>query len=206
MQQISTSIYVTNFPEHFSFRDLWKECQAYGRVIDTYIPNRRTKSGNRFGFVRFIHIKNVDRLVRNLCTIWMGRLRLHANVARFQRPPVNKAQLVKGAKEGYKPSVGVPSKSRGFSVGQTLYADVGKRKVEYKQVVEEDSKPSLVLDESCFLDYDYSLALKGNVLDFGLLTNLKVILINEGFDNINLKYLRWKFNQDPKSLRSEVPF
>nr|GEZ83070.1 RNA-directed DNA polymerase, eukaryota [Tanacetum cinerariifolium] len=49
-----------------------------------------------FGFVRFIHIKDVDRLVKNLCTLWTGRLRLHANVARFQRPPLNKAQYVKG--------------------------------------------------------------------------------------------------------------
>nr|GEW13215.1 RNA-directed DNA polymerase, eukaryota, reverse transcriptase zinc-binding domain protein [Tanacetum cinerariifolium] len=44
VHQILTSIYVTNFPEQFSFRDLWKKCQEYGRVIDVYIPNRRTKS------------------------------------------------------------------------------------------------------------------------------------------------------------------
>nr|GEU51073.1 RNA-directed DNA polymerase, eukaryota [Tanacetum cinerariifolium] len=28
----------------------------------------------------------VDRLVENLCTVWIGRLRLHANIVRFQRP------------------------------------------------------------------------------------------------------------------------
>ncbi|GJY25230.1 RNA-directed DNA polymerase, eukaryota [Tanacetum coccineum] len=61
--------------------------------------------------------------------------------------------------------------------------------MEHKQVVEEDSKPSLALDESCFLEYDYSLALKGKISDFGLLTNLKMVLIKEGFDNFNLKYL-----------------
>nr|GEZ92956.1 RNA-directed DNA polymerase, eukaryota [Tanacetum cinerariifolium] len=108
VHQISTSIYVTNFSEQFSFRDLWKKCQEYGRAIDVYIPNRRTKSGDRFGFVRFIHIKDVDRLVKNLCTLWMGRLRLHANVARFQRPPLNKVQHVKGANVGQK-SFGVSS-------------------------------------------------------------------------------------------------
>nr|GEW28086.1 RNA-directed DNA polymerase, eukaryota [Tanacetum cinerariifolium] len=111
VHQISTSIYVTNFPEQFSYRDLWKKCQEYGRVIDVYIPNRRTKSGDRFGFVHFIHIKDVDRLVKNLCTLWMGRLRLHANVARFQRPPLNKSQHVKGANVGQK-SFGVSSNSK----------------------------------------------------------------------------------------------
>nr|GEU32791.1 RNA-directed DNA polymerase, eukaryota, reverse transcriptase zinc-binding domain protein [Tanacetum cinerariifolium] len=106
VHQIATSIYVTNFPKHFSSRDLWKNCQEYGREINAYISNRRTKSGDRFGFVRFNRIKDVDRLVKNLCTLWMGRLRLHANVARFQRPPLNKAQHVKGANVGYKSSVG----------------------------------------------------------------------------------------------------
>nr|GEW67058.1 RNA-directed DNA polymerase, eukaryota, reverse transcriptase zinc-binding domain protein [Tanacetum cinerariifolium] len=64
-----------------------------------------------------------------------------------------------------------------------------KHKIEYKQVVKENTKPSLVLDESCLIQYDYSLALKGNVSDFGLLTNLKMVMIKEGFDNFNLKYL-----------------
>ncbi|GJS59118.1 nucleotide-binding alpha-beta plait domain-containing protein [Tanacetum coccineum] len=156
VNQISTSIYVTNFPKHFTFRDLWKECQEFGRVIDAFIPAKRSKSGNRFGFLRFIHIKDVDRLVRNLCTIWMGGLRLHANVARFQRTPLNKVQFDKGDKGAYKPYAGAANN---------------------------------MLDDSCILDYDYSLALMGKVSDFGLLTNLKMILIKEGFDNFILKYL-----------------
>nr|GEX77858.1 nucleotide-binding alpha-beta plait domain-containing protein [Tanacetum cinerariifolium] len=189
VHQISTSIYVTNFPEQFSFRDLWKKCQEYGRVIDVYIPNRGTKSGDRFGFVRFIHIKDVDRLVKNLCTLWMGCLRLHANVARFQRPPLNKAQHVKGAIVGQK-SFGASSNSKVFSVSQSSYAGAVKNDGEHKQVAEMDSKPSLVIDESCMLEYDYSLALKGNVADFGLLTNLKTVLTKEDFERFNLKYLR----------------
>ncbi|GJY43060.1 hypothetical protein Tco_0431273 [Tanacetum coccineum] len=119
----------------------------------------------------------------------MGRLRLHANVARFQRLPLNKAKNDKGANDVYKYSVEVPSNSKGFPVGQPSYIGVVKHKMEYKQVVEENTKPSLVLDESCLLQYDYSLALKGEVSDFGLLTNLKMVLIKEGFDNFNLKYL-----------------
>nr|GEW36733.1 hypothetical protein [Tanacetum cinerariifolium] len=145
--------------------------------------------GGRFGFVRFIHIKVVDRLVKNLCTLWMGRLRLYANVARFQRPPLNKAQHVKGDNVGYKSSVGVPSNSRVFSVGQSSYVGAVKNNGEYKHVAKMDSKPYLVLDESCILEYDYSLALKGKVSDFGLLTNLKTVLTKEGFENFNLSNL-----------------
>ncbi|GKE85427.1 nucleotide-binding alpha-beta plait domain-containing protein, partial [Tanacetum coccineum] len=84
--RISTSIYVTNFPESFSAKDLFNTCKIYGHVVDSYIPFKKSKAGKRFGFVRFINVFNEERLVNNLCTIWMGRLKLHANSARFQRP------------------------------------------------------------------------------------------------------------------------
>ncbi|PWA79750.1 hypothetical protein CTI12_AA202830 [Artemisia annua] len=57
-----------------------------GHVIDSFIPERRSKAGKRFGFVRFINVFDVDRLVGNLCTVWIGNHRIHANVARFSRP------------------------------------------------------------------------------------------------------------------------
>ncbi|GKG45225.1 hypothetical protein Tco_0495303, partial [Tanacetum coccineum] len=49
----------------------------------------RSKAGKRFGFVRFIKVFDVERLVSNLCTVWVGRYKIHANVARFQREPLN---------------------------------------------------------------------------------------------------------------------
>nr|GEX94678.1 RNA-directed DNA polymerase, eukaryota [Tanacetum cinerariifolium] len=50
--KISKSIFVTNFPDSTTFSDLWKLCQTYGTVVDVYIPNRRSKAGKRFAFVR----------------------------------------------------------------------------------------------------------------------------------------------------------
>nr|GEV41643.1 reverse transcriptase domain-containing protein [Tanacetum cinerariifolium] len=85
--EIARSIFVTNFPDSTSSKDLWKLCQSYGTVVDVYIPNRRSKAEKRFAFVRFIKVYNVDRLVGNLCTLWIGRMPLHANVVRFERTP-----------------------------------------------------------------------------------------------------------------------
>nr|GEW03306.1 RNA-directed DNA polymerase, eukaryota [Tanacetum cinerariifolium] len=51
---ISKSIFVTNFPDNTTSADLWKICQTYGVVVDVYIPNRRSKVGKCFAFVRFI--------------------------------------------------------------------------------------------------------------------------------------------------------
>ncbi|GJW31526.1 RNA-directed DNA polymerase, eukaryota [Tanacetum coccineum] len=88
LAKVSISIYVTNFPDYCTAKDLFQSCKVYGHVVDSYIPIKRSKSGKRFGFVRFINVFSVERLVSNLCTLWIGKLRLHANTTRFQRPPV----------------------------------------------------------------------------------------------------------------------
>ncbi|GJR29057.1 RNA-directed DNA polymerase, eukaryota [Tanacetum coccineum] len=148
VKQISTSIFVTNFPDQFTFSDLWRTCQVYGRVIDAFIPNRRSKTGTRFGFVRFIQVKDVDRL-----------------------------------------SVGgASSKVYGSNDSFNSYASAVKQK-ESNNGVEVDTKPSLVLDDSCIHQGDYSLSLMGKVKDFGSLSNLKMILAKEGFVNLTLKYM-----------------
>nr|GEW59068.1 RNA-directed DNA polymerase, eukaryota [Tanacetum cinerariifolium] len=79
--------FVTNFPDSFSAKDLFHSCKTYGHVVDSYIPLKKTKGGKRFGFVRFINVFNSERLINNLCTLWNGRLKLHANIARAKEVP-----------------------------------------------------------------------------------------------------------------------
>nr|GEX15854.1 hypothetical protein [Tanacetum cinerariifolium] len=77
--------------DHAKAKDLWNVCKQYGQVVDAFIPDRKSKAGKRYGFVQFIRVYDVDRLVSNLCTLWMGSHRLHVNVARFMRPPAVKS-------------------------------------------------------------------------------------------------------------------
>nr|GEY83390.1 putative reverse transcriptase domain-containing protein [Tanacetum cinerariifolium] len=67
-------------------RDLWKVCNDYGTMVDVFIPNKKSKAGKHFTFVRFIKVLNFDRLIENLKTIWIGRFYLSANPTRFDRP------------------------------------------------------------------------------------------------------------------------
>nr|GEX90840.1 hypothetical protein [Tanacetum cinerariifolium] len=53
-----------------------------------------------------------------------------------------------------------------------------------------DSSPVMVLDDSYLNEKDYSLCMMCKVKDFATLANLKVVLANEGFDNIKFKYMR----------------
>nr|GEV17372.1 nucleotide-binding alpha-beta plait domain-containing protein [Tanacetum cinerariifolium] len=62
VSRISTSIYVSNFPELFSAKELFHSCKQYGHVVDTFIQFKRSKDGKGFEFVRFINVFNVERL------------------------------------------------------------------------------------------------------------------------------------------------
>nr|GEZ54015.1 RNA-directed DNA polymerase, eukaryota [Tanacetum cinerariifolium] len=84
--RISKSVFVSNFPEGCTVKYLWKVCNDYGTVVDVFIPNKKSKVGKRFAFVRFIKVINLDRLIENLNTIWIGRFHLFANPVRFERP------------------------------------------------------------------------------------------------------------------------
>ncbi|GJY30759.1 nucleotide-binding alpha-beta plait domain-containing protein, partial [Tanacetum coccineum] len=153
--KISTSIFVTNFLDQFNAKYLWNVCKKYGNVIDAFIPNKRSKSGKRIGFVHFIKIFDVDHLVNNLCTIWVGWYKFHANIARFQRLPLKSS------------------------------SNQLKNKVENKTVSGphslnvEEKNHTLVLDDMCVNQRSFSTSLMGKVKEFGSLTNLKMVLANE---------------------------
>ncbi|GJX97396.1 hypothetical protein Tco_0353194, partial [Tanacetum coccineum] len=52
-----------------------------------------------------------------------------------------------------------------------------------------DSPPPVVLGDDCLLEHDFSCTLMGKIKDINVLSNLYVILANEGFDKVNLRYL-----------------
>ncbi|GJV96565.1 RNA-directed DNA polymerase, eukaryota [Tanacetum coccineum] len=192
--KISNSVYVSNSPDGCTAKELWNVCNGYGTVVDVFIPAKKSKIGKRFAFVRFIKVHNLNRLIENLNTIWMGRYHLFANPARFVRPPkVNsfnqKEGSVKNTRTGYNNTdhhfLKDKSKENGRALNSKSYVDVINNDFHQKK----ENYPAIVLDESCMNTVDYSLALMGKVKEFSALTNLKMVLANKGFESINLKYL-----------------
>nr|GEW07775.1 RNA-directed DNA polymerase, eukaryota, reverse transcriptase zinc-binding domain protein [Tanacetum cinerariifolium] len=161
--KISTSIFVTNFPDRFGAKDLWYACKPYGHVVDTYIPDRRSKA------------------------VWVGRLKLHANVARYQRDPKHK-QSYKASDYGKYTDKSESRKNGDGTKGTTNSFAQVVRGVQ-SQMDTQDNIPPMVLDYSCLNKEEISLRLLGKVKDFASLTNLKVVLANEGYTNIKLKYM-----------------
>nr|GEY08098.1 RNA-directed DNA polymerase, eukaryota, reverse transcriptase zinc-binding domain protein [Tanacetum cinerariifolium] len=47
VEKIASSFYITNFPDYVDAKRLWVECQSYGRIVDAFIANKRSKAGKR---------------------------------------------------------------------------------------------------------------------------------------------------------------
>ncbi|PWA77829.1 hypothetical protein CTI12_AA220390 [Artemisia annua] len=185
---ISTSIFITNFPDSLSAKDLFHTCKQYGHVVDSFIPTKRSKAGKRFGFVRFINVFNDDRLVNNLHTIWVDRFKLHANIARFQRAPVNGNKFQEKKDVGAVRGINVPRKVVGDNGTCKTFVNVVKEK-NLSRNMEGESIPSIVLDDECLLSKDLTRSLMGRVKEFASLSNLKTALTNEGFVDIKIQYM-----------------
>nr|GEV97477.1 RNA-directed DNA polymerase, eukaryota [Tanacetum cinerariifolium] len=182
--RILTSVFVTNFPEHSGAKELWYTCKQYGQVVDSFIPNRRSKLGKRFGFVRFIKVFDTERLVNNLCTVWIGSHRPHANIARFQRP-LGQNMSKNSGNSDEKSKNTVENKGGIFKSNSYVHAVRGSNSGN----MNNNDTPTMVLDDECVNQEDYSCCLNGKVKDFEALTNLKNVLGNEGFNNVALRYL-----------------
>ncbi|GJX09758.1 hypothetical protein Tco_0199617 [Tanacetum coccineum] len=155
--KISTSVFVTNFPEQASAKDLW----------------------NAFF--------DVERLVGNLCTVLIGKHRIHDNAARFHKPKGSTSSHQPAMKGEIKDSSIGNTKDDGHRDDVSSYANVVKNQSQGNGL--NDSKPVLVLDDFCVNTQDYSCCLNGKVEEVGVLENLKVALGNEGFTDIDLRYM-----------------
>ncbi|GKD87353.1 RNA-directed DNA polymerase, eukaryota, partial [Tanacetum coccineum] len=192
INQISKSVFVTNFSDHVRARDLYHVCKAYGTLVDVYIPLKKLQSGKRFTFLPFIKVINLERLIENLCTIWIGSFRLHANMARFERDQNSKNPFPKssipdkvinpGNSKGNFYNASYSSKSSG------TFASILKGDAQ-KLSSPDQSKPVLVLDESCIKERDFSKSLVGQVKEVSTIPNLYIVLLKEGFDYVNITYL-----------------
>ncbi|XP_071731098.1 uncharacterized protein [Rutidosis leptorrhynchoides] len=61
-----TSFLFFNFPDEWVSDDLWKLLERYGLVRDVYLAWKHLSSGQRFGFVRFVGIRDIDCFAKTL--------------------------------------------------------------------------------------------------------------------------------------------
>ncbi|GKA85511.1 hypothetical protein Tco_0807165 [Tanacetum coccineum] len=112
-------------------------------------------------------IFDVERLVRKLCTVWVGRQKLNASVARFLIESLMKKSSQFSTYDDNRHSIGVDVKNRGVKGYSNSSAHIvkGSQSSHY----------------SCLNQHDYSNFLMGKVKDFASLSNLKVVLASIDF-------------------------
>ncbi|GKA15007.1 RNA-directed DNA polymerase, eukaryota, reverse transcriptase zinc-binding domain protein [Tanacetum coccineum] len=190
LAKVSLSVYVSNFPSHLTVREIWNICSKAGTFVDVYIAKHKISLGQMFGFCRYIKVSNHESLINSLCKIWIGKLRLYANIARFGRklgdkPTVARAQVVKLAtspRTNPKATMALSfvNVARGSSNGEskspnTMHEGTGSH------------IPSMILSQDN--SNDFPLALLGCYKDFRVIASTRRMCHNEGFSNVDFKYL-----------------
>nr|GFA88359.1 RNA-directed DNA polymerase, eukaryota, nucleotide-binding alpha-beta plait domain protein [Tanacetum cinerariifolium] len=191
--KISKSVFISNFPDDCTSRDLWNVCNHYGTVVDVFIPNKKSKAGRRFAFVRFIKVLNFDRLIENLKTIWIGRFHLYANPARFDRPKALTFQKVKPVSFG---------NVTGFRQPNVQYHGGSNMTISTPPFL---LKPTLVLDNSCLVNRDIVNCVMGEVLQFSSINNLWEVRTTDTTTNIPYPPGFTPVNEIPASINQDAP-
>jgi len=118
--QVSAMYYITNFPNRLLYVDLRKGLEVCGILSDVYVSQYCNIHGHRFGFVKFLKVRDVTKLNKALNNVYFGDLRLFANVAKFDR-------FVK-EEERMEDVVGRDQRSSGE--GEKKWWDEGRKKTE----------------------------------------------------------------------------
>ena len=183
LERIVCTMYVANFPSHFSVRELWNTCSRAGTVADVFIAKSRNKLGQMFAFVRYMN-GDPAAIAKSLCTIRIGELWLHANPARHPRQPIIK-QVKHDRPLPVPPLFGKP-----VVVGSKSYAKVVQGDSDKKEpLIREDSSPSVILTDEDVRDNAYPFALLGCYKDFRAIANTRSICQGEGFRDVQPVYL-----------------
>ena len=82
---VFSTFFFSNFPHGFGETDMAKVFQKWARVMEVFISRRLNKWGRRFGFVRFLDVKNVVRLEGELDQIYIGNRKLHVIIPKYRR-------------------------------------------------------------------------------------------------------------------------
>ncbi|GKV15863.1 hypothetical protein SLEP1_g26605 [Rubroshorea leprosula] len=116
--------FFTNFPDEWCYADMWRTFLKFGRVYDIYCPNRKSRNGGRFGFVRFLDVKDKRELERHLDQIWVGDRKLWVNYPRYDTSQIQKQG---GESRDYQ---GAPLRSQNRSYAEVVKGHIDEQKEE----------------------------------------------------------------------------
>ncbi|KAL4585151.1 hypothetical protein LXL04_009766 [Taraxacum kok-saghyz] len=193
----ATSFFFTNFPEKWSESTLWLKFKEFGRIVDVFVARKTNSRGRKFGFVRFIGIKEVKEMEEKLNKVQWENFRLKANVARYGRkstipsqpPPksVTVKSVIVNAPSSDAGGNGAPSYAEAVRNvtppprGVTGTVEANPRKSAEDNVIQILPSPETKLR--------MGKVLLGEVQNYDLLTNVHEFTRIEGLVDVKLSYI-----------------
>nr|GEW25607.1 RNA-directed DNA polymerase, eukaryota, reverse transcriptase zinc-binding domain protein [Tanacetum cinerariifolium] len=189
VEKISTPFFVINFPNSLDAKNLWKEFQPFGRIVDAFIANERSKQDKRFGFVRFLGIHNEEVFAKSLSNVWIGRYHVFVSVSKFQRNPIkphaSTQQLPKASHDR-------PTFNTNNLPPQRSYASVthAESRNNLSQQSKFDNIKSIQLnDDDLILVDDSSTVVLIKVKEIEKISNMYHVCQAEGFVDVKIHYV-----------------
>ncbi|GJY45692.1 RNA-directed DNA polymerase, eukaryota, reverse transcriptase zinc-binding domain protein [Tanacetum coccineum] len=193
-------------PPALTSKGLWTVCAPYGRLVDAFIANKLSKGGKRFGFIRFIGVKDANVFVKTLSNIWIGSYHIFITPAINQRsnPITNpKPQTTNPTQSFNNPSI-----QNAFPI---LTTNVTKNTIPATKA--EQPKPNTNPSHTnqkriiTFNDQDLINVINTDSIllvklkDIDSMSNMYTICRNEGFSDLNIHHVGgyWIWIQFPSS-------
>lgn len=200
VEKIATSFYVSNFPNSLDAKNLWKEFQPFGSIVDAFIANKRSKQGKRFGFVRFLGVRNEVDFARSLSNIWIGSYHVYVSVARFQRNHkyASSSQNIKVPEKSQMPRFTTTARPNLNSNNNyefhknKSYASVAQGVISTSEVRKKDmlNVKSVQLGECDLIKVeDTSTVVLVKVKEIDAMSNMYHLCRNEGFADVKIHYV-----------------
>ncbi|KAH1030124.1 hypothetical protein J1N35_046059, partial [Gossypium stocksii] len=77
------TVFVYNIPISMHWKGLWALFGYHGEVVDAFIPTKRCRNGQRFGFVRFSNERDVQMVILRLNGFFLLGKRIRVKMARY---------------------------------------------------------------------------------------------------------------------------
>jgi len=146
----TVSFFFTKYPEKAKNSYLRKLFECYGQVVEVFVPQKVDKWRRKFGFVKFKEVEDLEDLEARLEEVWLWKVRLKVNKARFSREERKGDEEGRGrvAVERGVGAVVMESKKPSFSWNRSQFPDLQK---EIPCLEVRPSEEMLQYLEGCFV-------------------------------------------------------
>ncbi|GJT50249.1 RNA-directed DNA polymerase, eukaryota, reverse transcriptase zinc-binding domain protein, partial [Tanacetum coccineum] len=198
VEKIATSFYVSNFLNSLDAKNLWKEFQPFGLIVDAFIANKRSKQGKGFGFIRLLGVRNEVEFAKSLSSFWIGSYHVYVLIARFQcnhkkdSSPKNfnvsdNSQFPRSMWFGLNQALIVLLRFTKKSYASVTYGDISTRETRHNDM---KNVKSVQLEECELIKVeDASIVVMVKVKEIDTISNMYHVCRNKGFDDIKIHHI-----------------